>query len=135
MLTQNLWYIAAFVLAYWLYYERIMYAEEAFLRKKFGDIYVKWAEKTPAFVLSFKNFIKPNIGFSWKKVLKKEKNGFTAIFVTFFLFRMIKDYIENKSLYSSTHSWLFYATMASIVIYFILKFIKKYTKVFEEEGR
>ncbi len=135
MLTQNLWYIAAFVLAYWLYYERIMYAEEAFLRKKFGDTYIKWSEKTPAFILSFKNFTKPNIWFSWKKVLKKEKNGFTAIFVTFFLFRMIKDYIENKSLYNSIHSWLFYATLASIVIYFILKYLKKYTKVFDEKGR
>jgi protein-S-isoprenylcysteine O-methyltransferase Ste14 len=28
-----------FLLIYWLYYERIMFAEEQFLRSKFGDIY------------------------------------------------------------------------------------------------
>jgi len=35
MLTGHLWFIIAFILFYWVYYERIMYAEEQFLRNKF----------------------------------------------------------------------------------------------------
>ena len=36
MLTQNLWFILFFIMLYWVYYERIMFAEEQFLTKKFG---------------------------------------------------------------------------------------------------
>jgi protein-S-isoprenylcysteine O-methyltransferase Ste14 len=36
MLTANLWFIVVFMMFYWLYYERIMYSEEQFLRRKFG---------------------------------------------------------------------------------------------------
>lgn len=36
LITGNLWFIVAFCFFYWIYYERIMFAEEQFLRKKFG---------------------------------------------------------------------------------------------------
>lgn len=133
MLTQNLWYIIAFVFVYWVYYERIMFAEEQFLRRKFGEIYLNWSKITPAFVLSFNNFHSPKMNFSVKKVIKKEKNGVTAIFVIFLLFRAMGDYITNKTFV--TDSWLFYITIASIVIYFIIKYTNKFTSLFEEEGR
>lgn len=55
LLVQNFWFIVAFIFIYWVYYERIMFAEEQFLRAKFGEVYLKWAEKTPAFIPSFKN--------------------------------------------------------------------------------
>ena len=37
LLTKDLWFTIAFILIYWVYYERIMFAEEAFLIDKFGD--------------------------------------------------------------------------------------------------
>ena len=37
LLTENLWFIIAFILFYTFYYERIMYAEEFFLRNKFKE--------------------------------------------------------------------------------------------------
>jgi hypothetical protein len=33
-----------------------MFAEEQFLRKKFGALYTDWAAKTPAFIPSFAKF-------------------------------------------------------------------------------
>ncbi len=33
MVTANVWFILCFILVFWLYYERIMYAEEFFLRE------------------------------------------------------------------------------------------------------
>lgn len=133
MLVQDLWYIIAFIFIYWVYYERIMFAEEQFLRKKFGEIYVKWSLKTPAFIPSLKNFSSNDLTFSWKKVIKKEKNGIAAVFIVFLLFRAIKDYIETETFV--TDSYLLYITVGSVVLYFILKFIKKYTSFFDEEGR
>lgn len=41
MLAGNFWFIIAFCLLYWVYYERIMFAEEQFLRKKFGQQYLE----------------------------------------------------------------------------------------------
>lgn len=133
MLVQDAWYIIAFIFIYWVYYERIMFAEEQFLRGKFGQKYVDWSMTAPAFIPSFKNYNGAELTFSWKKVIKKEKNGIAAIFVVFLLFRFIRDYMLTGELVLD--SWQVYATVISVVIYFILKIFKKYTKVFDEEGR
>jgi protein-S-isoprenylcysteine O-methyltransferase Ste14 len=132
MLTANLWFIVAFVFIYWVYYERIMFAEEQFLRKKFGDVYTNWASRTPAFIPSFKNFIKPDLPFSWKKVLKKEKNGLVAVFLIFLLFYWTGCYFSNEPL---TDYFLIYFTVFTVVLYLVLKYVKKYSKVLDEEGR
>jgi protein-S-isoprenylcysteine O-methyltransferase Ste14 len=86
LLTENGWFVIVFILAYWIYYERIMFAEEQFLRKKFGDTYLIWSAQVPAFLPSFdfSEFKKPGVRFSWKKVVKKEKNGLFALFLIFF---------------------------------------------------
>jgi len=42
LLTCNFWFIVAFVLFYFLYYERIIYAEENFLENKFKDQFESW---------------------------------------------------------------------------------------------
>jgi len=119
MLTGHFWFVIAFVLFYWVYYERIMYAEEQFLRRKFSVQFLKWAENVPAFMPKFKNFKKPNLPFSWKKVLKKEKNGFFALFLIFFVFDLSGEIIENENDYN-------YLLLAMSVLtgfsYIILKF-------------
>ena len=79
VLTENFWFVIAFVLAYWLYYERIMYAEEAFLTDKFGSIYTDWAAITPAFWPKISQWKGSDLTFSWKKVLKKELSFLNSI--------------------------------------------------------
>jgi protein-S-isoprenylcysteine O-methyltransferase Ste14 len=132
LLTGNLWFVIAFIFIYWVYYERIMFAEEQFLRKKFGAVYTSWAAVTPAFIPSLKNFVKPSVPFSWKKVLKKEKNGLVAVFLIFFIFYAAGSYIDKTEI---DNKFLIYGTIISVVLYLILKYVKKYTKVLDEEGR
>jgi len=122
LLTENVWFNVAFILFYWVYYERIMFAEEQFLRRKFGETYTKWAENTPAFIPSFKNFRKPNLPFSWKKVFKKEKNGFAAIFIIFCAFDVFAELLKGTN---NFNIYLMVAAIASIVLYLILKALKK----------
>jgi protein-S-isoprenylcysteine O-methyltransferase Ste14 len=43
------WLVVIACLAFALYYERIICAEEAYLKERFGAAYVAWAAKTPAF--------------------------------------------------------------------------------------
>mgnify|MGYP004003526383 FL=1 len=111
-----------------------MYAEEMFLFDKFGGLYEKWAEKTPAFIPGFKNFEKPGIIFSWKKILKKEKNGITAVFLIFFFFDFIGNIIAADKFLIVLNFW-FYAMVISFIFYLILKFLKHKTTVLDEEGR
>ena len=52
------WQTTALVtLIFILYYERIAFAEETFLRNTFGERYLAWAEKTPAFIPRFRNWL------------------------------------------------------------------------------
>ncbi len=134
MLTANTTYILGFILAYWLYYERIMYAEEQFLRKKFGENYTNWASNVPAFIPKITGFTKPKYPFSIKKVLKKEKNGVAALFGLFWLFEYIGNYAESGRTELQKSNW-FWAFVISAVVYLILKLIKSNTKILDEEGR
>ena len=134
ILTQSLWFIVAFVFAYWVYYERIMFAEEQFLRRKFGNPYLEWAEKIPAFIPDFKNWKAPVLPFSWKKMVKKEKNGVFAIFLVVFLFREAGQYLISKTISVDFDFW-FWAMSVSGVLYFILKVLKKRTPLLKEKGR
>lgn len=125
-------FVIIFILVYWLYYERIMFAEEQFLRRKFGKIYIDWADYVPAFKPSFKRFEKPELSFSWKKVLKKEKNGFTAIFIVFALFNILGELVQKKTDFDYV---LISGCIVSGLLYLVLKFLKKKTDVLNEEGR
>lgn len=124
MLTENFWFVMAFILFYAFYYERIMYAEENFLRKKFGKEYIEWSNKVPAFIPSFKGFQKPTQSFDWKKVLKKEKNGIAAVFILFWFFEFIGDFAENGKFTIEIDFWSI-STLLFSFIYLILKILKK----------
>ncbi len=124
MLTENAWFIISFVGFFAFYYERIMYAEESFLRNKFGSEYLKWAQKVPTFIPSFKNYKKNIHPFNFKKVLMKEKNGLAAIFILFWFFEFAGESVENEKIVLKFDFW-FYAALISLVIYLILKFLKK----------
>jgi len=132
LLTGHFWFIIAFILFYWVYYERIMYAEEQFLRGKFGDQYLTWAENVPAFIPCFSNFVKSELPFSWKKVLRKEKNGLFALFLIFAVFDVTGDFIQNKTDYND-----FLITMCLLtgLTYVALKFFKSKTMVLHEIDR
>ncbi|HNZ70174.1 MAG: isoprenylcysteine carboxylmethyltransferase family protein [Prolixibacteraceae bacterium] len=132
LLTGHVWFIIVFCLGYWLYYERIMYSEEQFLRRKFGDVYTSWAEKVPAFVPSFKNFVPPALPFSWKKILKKEKNGFAAIFIIFSLMDISGELIRGESGFK----WVLLGfCIVAGLLYLVLKYMKWCTTLLNEEGR
>jgi protein-S-isoprenylcysteine O-methyltransferase Ste14 len=132
MLTGNLWFVAAFIFFYWIYYERIMFAEEQFLRRKFGNTYTEWAEGVPAFIPNLKYFVPANLPFSLKKVLKKEKNGLAAIFLIFFAFDMSGELIKNESNYNY---FFIISCIVTLLMYVVLKFLKKKTNILDEVGR
>ncbi len=134
MLTANTWFIVAFVLAYWLYYERIMYTEEQFIEGKFGDRFRAWAAITPAIIPKFGQWKNPNLEFSLRKVLRQEKNGFAALFILFLIFDVVGEYFQYGNVEFRNEHWLILA-IASAVLYIILKVLKNNTRVLSTDGR
>ena len=55
------WFFSLYTLLYWLYYERIMMAEERFLVSRFGDSFEEWAKQTPAFIPRMSQWIPPRV--------------------------------------------------------------------------
>ena len=132
LLTAHPWFILAFIFFYWVYYERIMFSEEQFLRRKFGEVYTGWAENVPAFIPKFNGFVRPSLPFSWKKILKKEKNGFAAIFMIFSFMDILGELVKGETDFNLI---LFGFCAASGVLYLVLKYLKWQTNVLNEEGR
>lgn len=85
--------VAAFPRAWWLplvvslvfalYYERIMFAEEAFLEHEFGAAFAAWASRTPAFFPRRLRWRAPERPFSWGTVLRREYSGLWALVAVF----------------------------------------------------
>lgn len=132
LLTGNFWFIIAFCFFYWIYYERIMFAEEQFLRRKFGNIYTNWAEQTPAFLPNFKPFRKPNLPMSWKKILKNEKTGLLLVFIIFSAFNICGELIQHKTNYDY---FIIIPCVLILFMYPLLKYLSKRTKLLDEVGR
>lgn len=130
---ESIMFVLLFILVFWLYYERIMFAEEFFLREKFGQAYLDWSENTPAFLPRFRNWKASNLRFSWKNVLKREYNGFVNIFITFTILDFARNYFSSGKPYPSV-LWR-YLIGAAIIIWFILRTLEKNTNLFRLEGR
>jgi len=131
MLTGSISFVLIFSLVFWIYYERIVYAEESFLRNKFGHIFLDWAANTPIFIPTHFNYTKPNASFGWKKVLRKEKNGLFALFLLFYLFKAVGEYVEKGSILIQ-ETWVIVGAITTGLIYCILKYMKKYTNILKE---
>ena len=127
LFTANFWLIITIALMFWIDYERIMFAEESFLRKKFSTKYTNWAVNTPAFIPSFKNYKKNNAEFNFKDVIRREFYGFTAVAVSFAYLDFIRNYF-NLNKFMINDIWLYFLTF-SIVLFIVLRFLKKNTKI------
>lgn len=128
MLTANFWFVISFILLYWVYYERIMFAEEEYLREKFGKVYSDWAAITPAFIPDVKAWRKPKYPFNFKKVFHKEKNGIMALFVIFFVFLALGSYLLYDTIFAIPNFWIV-AAIASVVYYVVIKVLIKATSL------
>lgn len=133
----NHWFSLVCVLLFWLYYERIMFAEEYFLRNKFGKPYLTWAAKTPAFIPRISGWKQPGVFFSIRNVLKREYNGFFAIFLSFTLLNVLKNYQRTHStdLYELVDDIWIIPFFFSLATFLLLRTLKKRTRVLDVEGR
>ena len=130
--TFNLYFITLTSLVFWLYYERIMFAEERFLERKFGNEYLEWSKKVPAFFPALKRFRKSAIPFSFKSILRREYSGVTAITFGFAFTDILRTYFTFEIFELQKIS--VYILVVASALSLILRTLK-HSKILEEEGR
>jgi protein-S-isoprenylcysteine O-methyltransferase Ste14 len=106
-----------------LYYERIILSEEAFLRGKFGPAYEDWAARTPMLLPRFRNWVRPNLSFSWKTAIKREYTGLFLITTSLTVLEVLGDriYLGRWTL-DPTWAVIF---CVGVAIYVTLRTLKK----------
>jgi len=83
MQTFTWWLIALYIACFTLYYERIMFTEESFLRKRFGNQFIGWANRTPAFAPNIGQWAKANRPMDWEKVVRQECAAIAVMTIAF----------------------------------------------------
>jgi protein-S-isoprenylcysteine O-methyltransferase Ste14 len=130
----EVWWLALIVwVGFWLYYERIIFTEEEFLRQKFGSEFIAWAVKTPMIIPNFKNWRKPSLPFSFKTVLRREFSTYFAIVAVYFFLEIAEELFTEKRFFVHS-SWLIFF-FVSMAIYFTLLILKKKTHILDVSGR
>jgi len=79
------WIPVIYSLVFALYYERIILAEEVFLREKFGQSFVRWASATPALIPRVRRWTRPALRFNLRKALRREYRTLLGIVVVFYI--------------------------------------------------
>ncbi len=123
LFPHTLWLPPIAILSFWIYYERIMMAEEEFLRARFGADFEEWARRTPALVPAWRNWQAPDIPYSWRAVLAREHATLLATVLTLFLLEVAGDYFAGKL----THADLAWIVVVSVTVvaYVTLRLLKK----------
>jgi protein-S-isoprenylcysteine O-methyltransferase Ste14 len=127
------WLPLIYSLLFWLYYERIMFAEEAFLRQQFGQRYQQWAGTTPAFVPRVGRWRRADLPFSFRNVLRREYTGLMVVILGHSGIELTEHLIMDRRVV-----WEVFWTVllfSGIAIYFVLRLLKRRTTLLDVPGR
>ena len=133
LFIQVWWFTLAGIAIFWIFYERIIFTEEEFLRQKFGATLVEWSLKTPVFIPKFSGFQKPELPYAWKTVLRREHSTQFGMISALTVLGIAADLFTKPDHKIATFWWIFFG--ASLVIYLVFRFLKKKTQVLNIEGR
>lgn len=117
---------------YALYYERIMFAEEAFLSRRFGETFERWADATPSIMPRWRDWRQPDAAFKWRKVLRREYTGFFGVIAAFCSLEFAGDSIVGKH-WQFDLPWVVLFVFGATV-YVVLRTLKKHSRLLHVTG-
>jgi len=133
LFMKSVWFTTIITLFFTIFYERIIFREEAFLRQKFGDVFMQWAAETPAIIPKFKNWRSPSLPFSFKSAIVREYGTFFAIIATFTVLELLAVLINFGKL-TLDPIWV-KLFLCSGIFYISIRYLKKKTKVLATDNR
>jgi protein-S-isoprenylcysteine O-methyltransferase Ste14 len=131
--ARSVWLALAVAVAFWMVYERIIFAEEEFLRERFGAVFTAWAAATPAFVPRLRGYRSAALPFSFRNVLKREYSGLFAL-VILFTAEVLEWRWVATGRWHADPVWLS-AAAVSAVLYLTLRTLKRRTRLLHVDGR
>tara|TARA_B100000927_G_scaffold291575_1_gene294522 strand:- start:2017 stop:2757 length:741 start_codon:yes stop_codon:yes gene_type:complete len=131
--TFNFYFIIIMSLLFWLYYERIMFAEERFLERKFGEHYVRWSNSISAFFPISLNYKKSKISFSFISILRREYSSILSAVIGFIYIEFFRNYFIYGCWFLEDSSLYFFIIIIISVI--ILRTLKHKTNFLNEKDR
>jgi protein-S-isoprenylcysteine O-methyltransferase Ste14 len=120
-------------LVFWLYYERIMFAEEEFLRRKFGGLYTAWASRTPAFLPRLALWRWPEFQFCPLTVLRREHSSLLALVASLTALEIAGDHAITGRLMLDPVWGVALAT--TLLLCLAVRVMKHRTRLLHVEGR
>lgn len=120
-------------LVFWLYYERIMFAEEEYLRREFGPLYTSWAAITPAFLPRLTLWRRPGARFCFLTVLRREHSSLLALMASLTVLEVASDHAYTGRLIVDP-VWGT-ALVATLVLCLAVRLVKHRTRLLHVEGR
>lgn len=123
----NLWLFIITSLIYILYYERIMFTEELYLLKRFGNRYNIWSNKTPMIIPSITWYEKSNNSFSIRTIFLREYTGLFGLFIGFTLLEAFKSFCKFGYI-SISFEWIIISIIA-LILYISFRSLKKFTDI------
>ena len=121
------------VLTFWVYYERIMLAEETYLRGVFGEAFTAWAERTPAFIPRLSGWRPAELPFSGRVVVRREHSSCFAIIVTFAAMVYGRDLLAGEPF--RWHVPVAVLLLVGLAAFLLAVFLTRRTRLLEVEGR
>jgi protein-S-isoprenylcysteine O-methyltransferase Ste14 len=133
-LMLRIWWVSTiYVLAFGLYIERIMFAEEHFLAGKFGQAYLDWAKKIPACLPTKIRWERPEVPFSLRNALRREYRTLTGMVVAMFAIVVLRDYhLHGYLVLDRLWAAILICTLA---FWSVVRIIDKRTRWLRVEGR
>jgi protein-S-isoprenylcysteine O-methyltransferase Ste14 len=123
------WLIPIMLLVFLFYYRFIIYAEEQFLTRKFGQDYLDWKSATPLLLPAFWKFKANPQPFSFKTVLENEYSGIAASMTTAWVLLAFQWYVLGQF---QEKSLLILAMALFIAVFTLgLRYLKKKTQFFK----
>lgn len=133
LLPRDPWVVLVVTLVFWLYYERIMTAEEDFLRGKFGEAFEEWAARTPAFIPALGRWRSEDRPFSFRMILRREHSGVYGLVATISVLAGAADMVAAGELRIDPFwAWVLAASTALLALVVALK---RYTDLLEVTDR
>ena len=127
------WPAVACLLGFCMYYERIMFAEEQFLRARFGRGYEDWAAATPAIIPNLRSWKRPDLPFSLRNVLRREYNNAFSVVLAMFILDTASDSVVAHR-FGPGRLWLC-ALAVGFVAWIALRTLKRHTEWLRVPGR
>jgi protein-S-isoprenylcysteine O-methyltransferase Ste14 len=133
-LFPGVWWAPLIVsLVFWLYYERIMFAEEEFLRRRFDAEYESWAASTPAFLPRLGLWRPSGARFSLLTVLRREHSSLLALIASLTALEVARVHASTGRL-SLDPIWGT-ALAATLALCLAVRTLKHRTRLLHVEGR